>query len=345
VRMQMTTSVQCPNGHSIRPSASFCTVCGASLARGAEPPQQGSVDTAQPAAPHGLRRLKGRWMVLGASVAVAMAGGTVAAMALVSKSHMPPLHTARRTAHRIRTTEVARTTSPTIAPPPTAAPTTSVATSTRPSTVTTPAHYAPGQTCPLGIGVPDCIDPGASGAGVYLIHGDQCMALSGPVTPNPPHEGPCTDFDSDGVAGVAGTPYGPPVPPSTSIRASINQYQMARASIPADKYGIVDDKGYGFDPHADLQAIPAFQSQASGEGAVIYLFHNGRLLGTDATTSSIHAGVSSAGRETIAVEYELFRPSDPFCCPSKKATVRFQWDGSAVRPLDPLPPTEGPLHR
>ena len=43
--------------------------------------------------------------------------------------------------------------------------------------------------------------------------------------------------------------------------------------------------------------------------------------------------------DVAALSYPLYAPGDPHCCPTGGSRlVRFEWNGSAVVPLDPLPP-------
>jgi len=42
----------------------------------------------------------------------------------------------------------------------------------------------------------------------------------------------------------------------------------------------------------------------------------------------------------MALQYQLYRPDDPMCCPTAGATtVRFAWNGTTAAPLDRLPST------
>jgi len=44
--------------------------------------------------------------------------------------------------------------------------------------------------------------------------------------------------------------------------------------------------------------------------------------------------------DTMALQYQLYRPDDPMCCPTAGATtVRFAWNGTTAAPLDRLPST------
>lgn len=51
--------------------------------------------------------------------------------------------------------------------------------------------YAPGESCPLGQGVADCIDPDGDGQGTLLVGGDECVATTADIDL-------CVDNNGDG---------------------------------------------------------------------------------------------------------------------------------------------------
>jgi serine/threonine protein kinase len=76
----------------------------------------------------------------------------------------------------------------------------------------------------------------------------------------------------------------------------------------------------------------------------IFFFYGRRYLGTDtAEPSAQPPSIVSRNPFTVAVEYFLYTPNDPFCCPSAGfAIVRFSWDGNRLVPLDPIPANRSP---
>ncbi|CAO5156030.1 LppP/LprE lipoprotein [Frankia sp. AiPs1] len=95
----------------------------------------------------------------------------------------------------------------------------------------------------------------------------------------------------------------------------------------------------GYDAGNDLSVIVGLLS-TSGDGHPqrAFLFHHSTLVGYDAPQpSATIRWIWSTDRE-IALQYDLYRPGDPMCCPSAGgATVRFAWNGAGVSRLDPLP--------
>jgi hypothetical protein len=52
-------------------------------------------------------------------------------------------------------------------------------------------------------------------------------------------------------------------------------------------------------------------------------------------------GIVATEGGTVTVRYPHYQPTDPNCCPSlPDYVVRFRWSGTAVQPLDPLPPAD-----
>lgn len=77
---------------------------------------------------------------------------------------------------------------------------------------------------------------------------------------------------------------------------------------------------------------------ADGYDKRAFFFYQGKYLGTD--TNSISARINSPWRDdkTIALEYTLYKKDEPLCCPTGGSKiVRFQWDGTKLNVLDPIP--------
>lgn len=77
---------------------------------------------------------------------------------------------------------------------------------------------------------------------------------------------------------------------------------------------------------------------ADGYDKRAFFFYQGKYLGTD--TNSISARINSPWRDdkTIALEYTLYKKDEPLCCPTGGSkVVRFQWDGTKLNALDPIP--------
>lgn len=73
-----------------------------------------------------------------------------------------------------------------------------------------------------------------------------------------------------------------------------------------------------------------------------FFFVHGRYIGTDTgtdltnTSATIH--IVWRGAAIIALGYAIYKPDDPMCCPLGGAvTVRYQWTGTKLVVLDPIP--------
>jgi hypothetical protein len=69
-----------------------------------------------------------------------------------------------------------------------------------------------------------------------------------------------------------------------------------------------------------------------------FFFIDGRYLGTDASHPSARLQFDSQTDDTVTLQYSLYQPGDSMPNPSGgRATVRYQWTGSKLVPLDPIP--------
>ena len=70
-----------------------------------------------------------------------------------------------------------------------------------------------------------------------------------------------------------------------------------------------------------------------------FFFDRDRFVGTDERASGL-VRVMWADGETVALSYDIWRPTDANCCPTGGAvTVRYRLRGGEVVPLDPVPPS------
>jgi hypothetical protein len=78
---------------------------------------------------------------------------------------------------------------------------------------------------------------------------------------------------------------------------------------------------------------------ATGYCQNAFFFYDNRYLGTDVKGLDLGVSVEWTTGDVAALSYPLYAPGDPNCCPTGGSRlVRFEWNGSAVVPLDPLPP-------
>ncbi len=109
---------------------------------------------------------------------------------------------------------------------------------------------------------------------------------------------------------------------------------------------VVDRLGY--DPstaasawHSDhhLNAIVGIlKKSADGKYQRTFFFVDGRYIGTDTAKPSADIGVKNTAADLVTASYGIFQPSDALCCPSSHRSVRYEWNGSKLVPLDPIPP-------
>ncbi|MEX5707742.1 LppP/LprE family lipoprotein [Parafrankia sp. FMc6] len=141
---------------------------------------------------------------------------------------------------------------------------------------------------------------------------------------------------SPGAVASSGAVASPSGPGSSAVVAG--SLSLAEAS------GLVRGRGYtpittdGYEPTHDLSVIVGrLSTSVDGHPQQAFFFHRGRFVGTDAAASAGVRWVWSTS-EVVALQYDLYRPADPMCCPSAgAASVRFRWDGTSVVPLDPIP--------
>jgi hypothetical protein len=69
-----------------------------------------------------------------------------------------------------------------------------------------------------------------------------------------------------------------------------------------------------------------------------FFFNRRQFVGHDTTTPSAKLRAGPAEDTAVTLVYGRFAPGDQLCCPTGgSARVRYQWDGTALRPTDPIP--------
>ncbi|WP_026311067.1 LppP/LprE family lipoprotein [Parafrankia elaeagni] len=155
-----------------------------------------------------------------------------------------------------------------------------------------------------------------------------------------------------GTAPPSSTPPGstPPGTPGAGSAAAVPGGGLTAAQAAS----LVRGQGYtplgvsGYEPGFALSVIVGrLSTSVDGHPQQAFFFHRGRYVGTGTTPSAGVRWVWSTS-DVVALQYDLYRPGDPMCCPSAgAAAVRFGWDGSGVVPLDPIPSSDwsAPLSR
>jgi LppP/LprE lipoprotein len=86
-----------------------------------------------------------------------------------------------------------------------------------------------------------------------------------------------------------------------------------------------------------IEAVPA-GTVVGNQGHKVFFFVSGKYVGTDTSDGSANLEFAYSTGLVVAVNYDLYHPSDPLCCPSAGArTVRFEWDGNQLHVLDAIP--------
>ncbi|WP_045876417.1 LppP/LprE family lipoprotein [Pseudofrankia sp. DC12] len=138
-------------------------------------------------------------------------------------------------------------------------------------------------------------------------------------------------FASPGAAIAAASPPASSHTPAAGLN-------LAVGAVKAAGYTPADTSGY--DASRSLSVIIGILTgSADGHPQQAFLFHDGRYVGVDAGVPSASTSWVWSTNDTVALQYQLYRPDDPMCCPTAGATtVRFVWNGTTVKPVDPLPP-------
>ncbi|WP_313949807.1 MULTISPECIES: LppP/LprE family lipoprotein [Frankia] len=135
------------------------------------------------------------------------------------------------------------------------------------------------------------------------------------------------------VGGLAGSASAAP------SAAGAPALSVAKASSVVRAAGYTPISLGGFDQNSDLSVIVGLRStSADGHPQRAFFFHRGAYIGNDAQQSSATIRWIWSTDRVVALQYDLYKPGDPMCCPTAGgATVRYQWNGSSVTPLDPIP--------
>src|SRR3954453_12941347 len=102
-----------------------------------------------------------------------------------------------------------------------------------------------------------------------------------------------------------------------------------------------DDLGQ-YEPSNTLRVLVGTRAD-SGDGYAkrAFFFVGGRYIGTDTSDDSAGIRVEGQSGTTVTLAYAIYQSNDALCCPSSSSTVRYQWNGSRLVPLDPIPSRSG----
>ncbi|KLL10119.1 MULTISPECIES: LppP/LprE family lipoprotein [Protofrankia] len=156
----------------------------------------------------------------------------------------------------------------------------------------------------------------------------------------------------DGRVLAASAPQPRPPGPGTPLSAAPVSAPSSGSASGTDgtetATAVVREHGYtptgtaGYHPDNDLSVIVGrWTAAVDGHPQQAFLFHHGRLVGTDTQLPSATVEWLWSTDDVVALSYQLYRPDDPLCCPTAgAATVRYQWNGTTAVPLDPVPPAD-----
>ncbi len=133
-------------------------------------------------------------------------------------------------------------------------------------------------------------------------------------------------------------PTTPPTtpPPTTPPLASLTS---AEATVVADGYTPYDNTAATWDPTAPINVVlGTLTNSADGFNNWAFFFAGNRYIGHDTSDPSLALEVGDRSSNVITLNYTLYGPTDANCCPTGGTqSVRFQWNGTSLVPLDPIP--------
>jgi hypothetical protein len=135
----------------------------------------------------------------------------------------------------------------------------------------------------------------------------------------------------------------PDLPPPTTPRATTPEPPPTAGGLP-EAEATLRDKGYRADDPGDYDSSATLRvligtRRDSGDGYAkkAFFFVDGRFIGTDTSDESANIRVEGTTDDTVTLAYAIYRGGDALCCPSDTATVRYQWNGAHLLPLDKIP--------
>jgi LppP/LprE lipoprotein len=125
----------------------------------------------------------------------------------------------------------------------------------------------------------------------------------------------------------------------TTQQSSGDPFGEALAKVSSLGYTVSDTSTYN--PESDLHVLIGTRTgSADGYGKQAFFFNGAEYLGTDTSDPSASMAIAWQTPSLVAIKYALYDTDDAFCCPTGSATVRYQWTGSRLTPLDPIPTSE-----
>ena len=142
------------------------------------------------------------------------------------------------------------------------------------------------------------------------------------------------------------TPTVPTTPstPTTPTVSTPEQPPSGSGGTLAQAEATLRSKGYRADSPGDYRKSATLRvligtRADSGDGYAkrAFFFVGDHYIGTDTSDESANIRVEGSSGDVVTLGYAIYHHGDPLCCPSDTATVRYQWNGSRLVPLDPIP--------
>lgn len=136
------------------------------------------------------------------------------------------------------------------------------------------------------------------------------------------------------------TPRPVPRPPSVALMSAL-------ARVAQEGYVVSDPSSY--DESQQLRAlIGTAAGSTDGRNQKAFFFLGDTYLGTDTSNPSAQIAFGGEDGNVVTIVYTLYRPQDPMNAPTGgKVGIQYQWNGSRLVPLEPIPPDDpsAPLSR
>lgn len=132
----------------------------------------------------------------------------------------------------------------------------------------------------------------------------------------------------------------PPTPPTTPPTvATVNHVVDAVALVRSHAYVPVGTADFSSPPTGGLHVIVATPTGSTADHTQrAFFFVDGNYIRNDLGDPSGSIRIAWRNNDTIALAYAIYAAADPICCPTGGSMiVRFQWTGSRIDALDPVP--------
>jgi hypothetical protein len=120
-----------------------------------------------------------------------------------------------------------------------------------------------------------------------------------------------------------------PTPSAAEIAAQLAQTRdpQTGASFQLGDMGSVPDGGGGM-----LTAVSGFDQSVNHPPCLVFFWHDDTFVGTDSPQTHMGCVLVHSSAGAFVVDYAVFAPTDPLCCPSGADDVTYTWNGRAFVP-------------